>query len=71
MKAVFVSGWAGKSPAMRMPPLIVYRLNSSTMNGMYSSANVWISVAAAPEKPAEGWTRAIDSSVARARFAAT
>ena len=35
-KGRFVSGWAGRSPAMRMPPLIVYRLNSSTMNGMYS-----------------------------------
>ena len=30
---MLVSGWAGRSPSMRMPPLIVYRLNSSTMNG--------------------------------------
>ena len=34
--AQFVNGWAGRSPSMRMPPLIVYRLNSRTMNGMYS-----------------------------------
>ena len=33
MKAEFVSGWAGKSPSMRMPPLIVYRQNSRMMNG--------------------------------------
>jgi hypothetical protein len=36
MKAVFVSGWAGKSPLMRIPPQIVYRANSSTMKGTYS-----------------------------------
>ena len=36
MKVAFVSGSGRKSPAMRMPPLIVYRLNSSTMNGTNS-----------------------------------
>ena len=35
-KAVLVRGWAGRSPAMRMPPLIVYRLNSKRMKGPYS-----------------------------------
>ena len=39
--------WAGRSPSMRMPPLIVYRLNSSTMNGTYSSSIALASTVAA------------------------
>ena len=35
-KRALVRGWAGRSPAMRMPPLMVYRLNSRRMNGPYS-----------------------------------
>ncbi len=70
MKAVFVRGWAGRSPAIRMPPLIVYKLNNSTMNGIYSLASVWIS-SEPREKPAVGCSSAIDSSVASATFAAT
>ena len=35
-KRVLVRGWAGTSPAMRMPPLMVYRLKSKTMKGPYS-----------------------------------
>lgn len=36
INVALVSECAGRSPWMRMPPLIVYRLNNSTMNGMYS-----------------------------------
>ena len=36
--SVLVRLWACKSPSRRMPPLIVYRLNNSTMNGTNSAS---------------------------------
>ena len=39
--AQFTKGWAGRSPSIRMPPLIVYKLNRRTMNGMYSFRIAW------------------------------
>jgi len=36
MNAELVSACAGRSPWMRIPPLIVYRLNNSMIKGMYS-----------------------------------
>ena len=35
-KSVLVNGWAGRSPSMRIPPVIVYKLKSKIMNGKYS-----------------------------------
>ena len=50
MKATLVEGRATKSPSMRTPPVMVYKLNSSTINGMYSSSMAFSSTTRAVSK---------------------
>ena len=62
-KMALVRGRAGRSPAMRMPPLIVYRLNSSRMKGTYSPKTARVS----RPRPSPDWARRRPAACAAGR----
>ena len=48
---VLVTGCATRSPFSEIPPLITYRLNSSTMKGTYSAGTAWLSTGRIASQP--------------------